>query len=42
LGLIFFTQKVTAGARNMRDLEKNEVKRVGASATPALEYFGEE
>jgi len=42
LGLIFFTQKVTAGTISMMDPESNEVKRVVASATPAVEYFGEE
>ncbi|MEE9316591.1 MAG: hypothetical protein V3U97_05720 [bacterium] len=42
LGLIFFTQKVTAGTISMMDPESNEVERVVASATPAVECFGEE
>lgn len=42
LGFILFTQKALVGARNMRDLEKNEVKREIATARAALEYFGEE
>jgi hypothetical protein len=42
LGFILFTQKALVGARNMRDSESNEVKRVVASATPAVEYFGDE
>jgi len=42
LGFILFTQKALVGARNMRDSESNEVKRVVATATPAVEYFGEE
>ncbi len=42
LGFILFTQKALVGAINMRDSESNEVKRVVATATPALEYFGEE
>ena len=42
LGFILFTQKALVGAINMRDSESNEVKRVVASETSALEYFGEE
>ncbi|MQY53157.1 MAG: hypothetical protein GH154_01980 [Firmicutes bacterium] len=42
LGFILFTQKALVGAINMRDSESNEVKRVVATATPAVEYFGEE
>ena len=42
LGFILFTQKTLVGARNMRDSERNEVKRVVANSKPAVEYFGEE
>lgn len=42
LGFILFTQKALVGAINMKDSERNEVKRVVANATPAVEYFGEE
>jgi len=38
---MLFTHKTLVGAINMRDSESNGVKRVVASATPALEYFGE-
>ena len=42
LGFILFTQKALVGAKNMRDSESNEVKRVVANARPVVEYFGEE
>jgi hypothetical protein len=42
LGFILFTQKALVGAINMRDSESNGVERVVATATPAVEYFGEE
>jgi hypothetical protein len=42
LGFILFTQKALVGAINLRDSESSEINRVGASATPAIECFGEE
>ncbi len=42
LGFILFTQKALVGAINTKDSEINEVQRVVASATSAVEYFGEE
>ncbi len=41
LGFILFTQKALVGAISMSDSESNQIKRVVANATPALEYFGE-
>jgi len=42
LGFILFTQKALVGAISMRNSESNQVKRVVATATTAIEYFGEE
>lgn len=42
LGFILFTQKALVGAINTKDSEISKVARVVASATSALEYFGEE
>jgi len=42
LGFILFTQKALVGAINTKDSEISKVAGVVASATSALEYFGEE